>query len=345
MNEDIKNSLIKYITGQADETESAEVREWIKSKPENEENYFQFYEAWHNSLYANKEIFDVDGAYETFLNRIANKKPFYKRISFWTRLSSAAIFILVCSIGYYQYNKSRRSETLVALEVPKGVTKKIILPDGSTVWVNAGSQITYSKDFGKQNRTIFLIGEAYFDIAKNKSEIPFLVEAGNYTIRDVGTVFNVKAYPDEQMFETTVVEGKVSVEGQLTEGSDQVGKVFLDVNQVLKINRISHTSKKKNIDQEPLKVVQIENSQINEYNGWKDDLLIFDGDTFEEIAKILERRYNVSIEFADNELKKIQYTGTFKKLENISKVFNVIKETTPLDYNLTNGLIIIKKAN
>ncbi|MEJ6981441.1 FecR family protein [Pedobacter sp. P351] len=344
MKEDIKNSLIKYITGQADETESAEVREWIKSTPGNEENYFQLYEAWHNSLYANKEIFDVDDAYETFLHRIAGKKPLYKRLSFWTRLSSAAIIILMCSIGYFQYNKFKRSEILVALEVPKGMTKKIILPDGSIVWVNAGSQISYSKDFGKQNRTIFLKGEAYFDIAKSDTEIPFLVKAGIYTIRDIGTVFNVKAYPDE-LFETTVVEGKVSVEGKLTEGSDEEGKVFLDVNQVLKINRISNTNKKKDLDLEPLKVVQIENSQINEYNGWKEDLLIFDGDTFEEIAKILERRYNVSIVFADDEFKKIQYSGTFKKLENISKVFNVIKETTPLEYNLANGVIIIKKPN
>lgn len=348
MREDIKISLINYITGQADETESAEVREWIRSKPENEQYYFELYEAWHSSLYAERDIVDVESAYALFRAKASARTPIYKRLRFLPKLAAAALVLFACAIAVYDFISTKPPETLIELSIPKGLTKKLVLPDGSTVWVNAESQITYSKDFGKTDRDVFLVGEAYFDIAKTDTEIPFLVKTDKFTIRDVGTVFNVKAYPDDEVFETTVVEGKVSVEGKLTQGSDLESKVFLDANQVLKINTDENkpSGNKAGIQAaEPVKVMQIADSQIEQYNGWKDDFLIFQGDTFEDITKILERRYDVEIVFGDEELKSYQYTGTFKNIENISTVFEVIKENTPIDYNTEGKRITILKAN
>ena len=349
MNEDLKISLVKYITGQADETESAEVREWIKLNPQNEAHYFELYEAWHNSLYADKDLIDVERAYQQFLTKTSHKQTF-RGLSYWSKLAGAALLVCVGLFGIYRYIANTQSpEVYVELNVPKGTTKKMILPDGSSVWLNAGTKITYSKDFGKTNRTVFLIGEAYFDIKKSSTEIPFLVKTDNFTIRDVGTVFNVKAYPEGRLFETTVVEGKVSVEGKLIAGSEQESKVFLDANQVLKIKTTAETSatKPKNgsIEEEPVKVIQILESQIVEHNGWRDDLLIFKGDTFEDIANVLERRYDVNIVFQNDELKHYKYTGTFKHVGNISKVLKVIKENTPIDYKSEGNLITIVKTN
>ncbi len=349
MNEDLKISLVKYITGQADETESAEVREWIKLNPENEAHYFELYEAWHTSLYADKDLIDVEGAYQTFLKRTSGKQTF-RRLAYWAKFAAAALIICVGVFGVHRYAANTPdAETYVELNVPKGTTKKMILPDGSTVWLNSGTKITYSKGFGRTNRTVFLNGEAYFDIKKSDTDIPFLVKTDNFTIRDVGTIFNVKAYPEEQIFETTVVEGKVSVEGKLIAGSEQESKVFLDANQVLKIKTAaaSEVSKPKReaMEEEPVKVTQILESQIVEHNGWKDDLLIFKGHTFEDIARILERRYNVIIKFQDDELKYFRYSGTFKNIANISKVLTVIKENTPIDYNTDGDLITIVKTN
>ena len=147
-----------------------------------------------------------------------------------------------------------------------------------------------------------------------------------------------------------MVEGKVSVEGVLTENADYQSKVFLDAKQVLKINRQAsvNMAKPKNVKTEslePVKVVQIEESQFNEYNGWKDNLLVFENDSFEEIAKVLERRYNVKIFINDENLKGYHYTGTFRNLSNINTVFKVIKETTPINYVVKGNAITVENMN
>ena len=260
------------------------------------------------------------------------------------RIAAAAVIIMICGLVFYNIQSNKRAENLVELKVPHGGAKRIALPDGSTVWVNAGSEITYPEDFGKTSRTVYLVGEAYFDIAETDTEVPFIVKAENFTIRDVGTIFNVKAYPEEDVFETTVVEGKVSVEGKLTSGSDEESKVFLDANQVLKINmaEVTSNSGKATAGMEPIKVVQIPDSEIERYNGWKDDFLVFEGETFEEITRILERRYDVKIVFENEKLKNFRYTGTFKNIENISNVLHVIQENTPLSYEAEGRLITIK---
>jgi len=352
MNEDIKISIVKYITGQASEAESFEVKEWIKSSPENEAYYIQLYETWHNSLYINKDSVDVDKAFNTFYRKnIEPDVPAYRRLTLGRHwLGIAASLVLLCMAGIYYYKKNNTAEQWLTVKVAKGTTRKLTLPDGSSVWINSGSNIRYSRAFGVNNRTVFLSGEAYFDIAPSGKNIPFLVKAGQFTIRDVGTVFNVKAYPDEKIFETAVVEGKVSVEGVLTENADYQSKVFLDAKQVLKINRQASVSmaKPKNVKTEslePVKVVQIEESQFNEYNGWKDNLLVFENDSFEEIAKVLERRYNVKIFINDENLKGYHYTGTFRNLSNINTVFKVIKETTPINYVVNGNAITVENMN
>ncbi|WP_256013000.1 FecR family protein [Desertivirga xinjiangensis] len=347
MNETVKNLLVKYITGQADETESAEVKEWIRSKPEHEKYYIELYEAWHNSFYANQDLIDVDQAYLSFLKKTTI--PFYKKTTFWSKMAVAACLMLACIAGLYRYQKNRAFDSMVTLSVPKGAKRKLTLPDGSLVWVNAGSQITYSKNFGEKNRTIYLKGEAYFDIAPAKTNIPFLVKTDRFTIRDVGTVFNVKAYPDENVFETAVVEGKVSVEGKINQRSGSESKVFLDANQVLSINthrvNAQHSSPElnKHLHAEPVKVLQIDPQEVNEYNGWKEDVLVFDGDTFEDIMRVLERRYDVKILIADESLKNLKYVGTFKNIRSISAVLKVIEETTPITCHTEGSQITIDK--
>ena len=349
MDETFKNAIVKYITGQADETESAEVREWIKSKPEHEKYFFELYEAWHNSLFADQDLIDVDNAYLSFLKKTTHQIPFYKKTTFWSKMSVAACLVLAGIMGFYRYQHGRVAESMVTLSVAKGAKRKLTLPDGSVVWVNAGSEITYSKNFGEKNRTIFLTGEAYFDIAPSKTKIPFLVKTDRFTIRDVGTVFNVKAYADENVFETAVIEGKVSVEGKISQNTQSESKVFLDAHQVLSIN-IDHRSAQpegKNINKslhaEPVKVVQIDPEEVNEYNGWKEDILVFDGDTFEEIMKVLERRYDVKIIVADEALKNFRYVGTFKNIQSISRVLKVIEETTPIVCRTKGSQITIYK--
>jgi len=347
MDEDFKLLAVKYITGQANDLEASKVNRWIKESPENEICYIQLYELWHHSLLAGKDSIDTDKAYENFRAGTSRSVLFLR--GWYLKAAIAAILFCICGMGFYQLNTRLFTKSLLEVNVQKGATRKLTLPDGTNVWINAGSVLKYSKNFGKQDRTVYLEGEAYFDIAKSITGIPFLVKAAEFTIRDVGTIFNVKSYPNEEVFETTVVEGQVSVEGKLEPDAEENKIVFLNANQVLKIDVGKVKEKKypgnKNIPSEPVRVMQISASQQNEYHGWKDDLLVFEEDTFEDIARVLERKYNVNIVFSDEGFKSYTYTGTFKNIESVLKVFQVIKENTPIDYKINGSLITIVKAS
>ncbi|MGV3508051.1 MAG: FecR family protein [Sphingobacteriaceae bacterium] len=347
MNEDLKIAIVKYVTGQADDVETAEVKRWIKADPENEAYYAQLCEVWHNSLYSENGLIDTEKAYKNFVAK-TNGAGRYFMIPLWQKVAVAVVLLCFCTIGLYNFDYKFGGEKLLEVSVKKGEIQKLVLPDGTSVWINAGSKIRYSENFGVADRTVYLEGEAYFDIAKK--ETPFLVKAAQFTIRDIGTIFNIKSYPEDRVFEATVVEGQISVESELKQHLKN--KVLVDANQVLKITDVRKTQLAPQADQkqlvsafEEVKVVQLNPAQLSEYNGWKDDLLVFDGDTFEEIARVIERRFNVSIVIADEELKKYKYSGTFKNIRDISKVFKVIKQNTPISYTTNGSLITIEKAN
>lgn len=344
MNNDIKTIAAKYIAGQADDKEIAMVKQWIAMSKDNEEYYVQLYEVWHDTLSAETNLIDSERAYQLFIEKTSVKASLHRPVLNWWRIAAAAVIMLMCSIGYFYYHQVEKPQTWHSVKVLEGTTRKLVLADGTTVWINAGSHIKYSRDFGKASRTIYLDGEAYFDIAANKKNIPFLVKTKHFTIRDIGTVFNIKAYSDEPSFEATVVEGKISVEGKLSKHDEENSKVFLEKKQVLKINSQADKVTENETTPERIKVLAIEDSQIQLYNGWKDDFLVFEGASFNELAKIIERRYAVEVIFKDEALKAYKYTGSFRNVAKITNVMNIIKATTAISYTITGNKIIISES-
>lgn len=218
-----------------------------------------------------------------------------------------------------------------------------MLPDGTTVWINAGSSLKFEPGYGTSSRTVYLDGEAYFDIAENK--IPFILKTNHHTIRDIGTVFNVKAYSDDFEFETAVIEGEVSIEGRLSLNSEKAEKLSVKRQQVLKLNyapvAISGHSEKDITDLIETKVQKINSSQLELYTGWTEDLLVFEGKTFQEISKIMERKYDVEIVMNDQKLRNYEYTGSFKNVDSIEKALKILKETTDIHYQKKGRIITI----
>jgi transmembrane sensor len=246
------------------------------------------------------------------------------------------VIILSASLGYWYYQRSEKTLVWNKVEVSEGTTRKMVLADGTSVWINAGSQLKYNADFGKSSRTVYLDGEAYFDIAKSKDNIPFLIKTKRFTIRDIGTVFNIKSYSDDSSLVVTVIEGKISVEGKLSTHDDENSKVFLEKKQVLKIN----SKPEDNIER--VKVVTIDSSQLEQYNGWKDNSLVFDEISFKELAKIINRRYDVETVIEDKELEAYKYTGSFRNVANITRVMEIIKATTNIEYQVKDRTVIIR---
>jgi ferric-dicitrate binding protein FerR (iron transport regulator) len=193
-----------------------------------------------------------------------------------------------------------------------GAKSKIVLPDSSLVWLNSGSTLSYPQQFGK-NRQITLAGEAYFEVMKN--EKPFVVSTNYGDVKVKGTSFNVKAYSDDNSFETTLEEGVVAFKVKNTEN-----EVTLQPGE-----QVIKTASGFNVKQVETKY----------FTSWKDGKLLFNKEPFPEFIKKLERWYNVKIEYSDPELDKLWYTGTIE-METISEVMEMISKAAPVKYNFNN---------
>jgi len=347
-NEDIKLLLVRYITKQADEAEIKEVKRWVSLHPENELYFIELYEAWQNMLYVNAESIDEEKAYQLFLARTFPQKQ-TANILRWVKIA-AVLFLFVASATLIVRHYSGLEKENNRVIAGNGAIKKLVLSDGTMVWLNAGSTIKYDAGFGKTNRTVSLEGEAFFDIGHNIKDIPFLVNTKNYTIRDIGTQFNLKAYPDDPFFETTVIKGEVAVEGNSETNPHDANRIYVKPRQVLKIyyhpgrNDKPEIAKAQNPYNE-VRVSQIDSAQTDIYAGWKDDLLIFDGNTLGEIARVLGRRYNVKIKIESPELQNIRYSGSFRGVPDIDKVLHIIKQNTPISYTIEGQNVTITKTN
>jgi transmembrane sensor len=347
-NDDIKFLLVKYITNQASETEVKEVKHWIGLHPENELYFIELYEAWQNMLYVQPGVIDTEKAYQLFLAKTMT--PAKKPVSIWrlTGVAATICVFLLSSLWLVYHTGIHQKKNLVVAQ--NGSVKKITLNDGTIIWLNAGSIIKYDADFGKTNRTVYLEGEAFFDIGHHGNHIPFLVNTKKYTIRDIGTRFNLKAYPSDPFFETTVVKGEVAVESNADNNTHDANRIYVKPHQVLKIFYRPEKDGVKEIVQpsntyNEVQVSQVDSSKIDVYDGWKDDVLVFDGNTLDEIARVLERRYNVTIDINSVELQNIRYSGCFKNVPDIDKVLHIIKQNTPISYTVEGQKITITKTN
>lgn len=352
MNSDIKLLVVKYITGQASEKEADWVRAWIKESPANEAYFAELYETWHNALISGHQI-DTDKAYSEFLDRTGQKAEWagtgIRQI--WRRIAAAAAIVICFSAGFYYFTKPASKESeLTVVNVTKGTRKQLVLPDGSKVWINAGSTLKYKKDFGKTSRTVYLSGEAYFDIAPGDKKIPFMVKTKDFVIRDIGTVFNIKAYSEMPVFEAAVLEGEVSVEGRFNQNVKSA-KVFLKRRQILKVDMehasrgevagpLSKSTYKADV---PVQIQQLNPEEEDQYIGWKDGLLAFHDSSFGQIARDIERRYNVRVIFENEDLKEFKYSGSFRSVNDVSTVLEIIKKTTPINYSIRGKEILISR--
>ena len=351
-NEEIKLLLVKYITREADESEIDQVRNWINAHPENAQYFAQLYETWQNMLHLKPGVVDEEKAFNKFSSLIIPQETKYRQLYRWSKIAAVVVLFGILSallIGHYAQNV----QSIRQVSVNNGGIKKVVLSDGTLIWLNAGSKLSYNTDFGKKNRTVYLEGEAFFEIAAGKKTIPFIVNTKNYTIRDIGTKFNLKAYLNDQFLETTVVKGEVSVEGNVDSDTREMSRIYVKPQQVLRIYyqqqkekyayKPADVQELKNLNE--IQMLQIDSARMDKYDGWKENLLVFDGNTLDEISKVLERRYNVKINMDDASLKNIRYSGSFKNVATIDKVLDLIKGNTDISYSISGNTVNITKSN
>jgi ferric-dicitrate binding protein FerR (iron transport regulator) len=226
----------------------------------------------------------------------------------------------------------------------KGTKTRTILPDGSTVWLNAGSRIEYDPAFANRVREVTLHGEAYFDVVK-QTDRPFIVHAGTINIKVLGTAFNVKSYPGDGSIETTLIRGLV----QVTRVDDTKQKpIYLHPNQKLILSELPETpvSEPSKTDNKPIAGFEIAylDSNLDESEhletAWVYNRLEFRGDNFIELAKKLERWYNITISFGDEQAKQLMFNGSIEN-ETVEQAFEALRTAVPFNFKIKNNEVLI----
>jgi transmembrane sensor len=312
MNLKVDKALIeKYLAGTCNEEELLQVRHFLKE--ENSQQLFNevWDEQWGDKIKANIRTADDEQIAvwkNTFLGMVSERfpaedkapVPFFKKIGTW---KYAAIWIaLIVGIGFFYVNLTKKpKETVLAFEErynPNGTRTKIILPDSSQVYLGAGSRLRYAVRFSGNTREIDLEGEAFFEVTKNPKK-PFIIHTGNVTTKVLGTSFKITAFVNKPIT-VLVSTGKVRVDRHLSNQTESIA--------VLTPGQTVTWNEKK---QEKV----LGTAVVSDITGWKDGLLVFNETRLSEITEILERWYNVKIEF--------QNKRTAHKLMRVNLTANV----------------------
>jgi ferric-dicitrate binding protein FerR (iron transport regulator) len=317
------NRIIKFLSGELNDSERGEFlndineNENLKQEFIRTQNLFSLTHLVEHS--EDKEI--AVSSFKQFLRKIKTKK---RKIIIQNIGKVAAIALLVIASTvfftlHYERNKNY-SNNYNTLYVPVGQKAELTLQDGTVVWLNAKSTLTYPSRFSAKERKVSLDGEAYFEVAKDKKRT-FIVSAHQISVYAIGTIFDVKAYSEENFITTTLIEGKVNV-------TDSKNMVKLLPNQKVIFNLLNHTFQKSNM------------TDSKSVSLWKNNQLAFDSETLENIAKVLERMYNVHIEFANDKIKGLRFSGKIKN-DSLESVLRNISLTSPIHYKVVDSIIIL----
>jgi transmembrane sensor len=345
---DVIDLIIKVLTNQATPDDCIKLNEWIKQSDDNKRFFLRFRNSW---MAASQLIIPSRTktlkALEIVNQKISSSQtgevsthemeilPDKKSI-FFKYLKIAALWMLLFGLGtvfsmlFIKSPGVLKHNSTVSVITPRGSKALTVLPDGTVVWLNAGSKIKYKIPDDKPVRDVSIEGEAYFNVTKDPDH-PFTVNAGEMIIKAYGTEFNVKAYPEEKVVETTLVEGSVSVEIK----NKPSNKTLLKPNE--QAIYYEPTSKRS----ENFLVTKGIDPSL--YTLWINDRLQIKGETLEDLTVMLERKYDVTIHFDDNSLRDLRFTGIIEN-ETIEQILELIKISSNVDYRINEREIWLSKS-
>jgi transmembrane sensor len=358
--------LSKKLSGEATVAELKELEQLINTHPEWQYAIQNLEDLWKHPPKTD-HLADED-AYMLHLHRMTELHiPFGdglveppasgKRVTMKKWYWAAAALIVFAIAGFMWINKDggniNKEEAIAKsneVSTRRGSKTRVQLPDGTVVMLNAGSKLTYNKDYGKELREVTLSGEGFFDV-KRMTDKPFVIHTASINIKVLGTVFNVKAYPEDKRTETSLIRGSIEVtmknrpndkiilapsEKLVVENNTVVDKVVntsngteipdVSINTLMSVNKLRYSER---------------DSSVAE-TGWVDNKLVFRDESFEEIARRMERWYDVDIEITDARLSEKRLNGTFEK-ETIAQALEALKISSPFQYDQTGNKIIIHR--
>ena len=373
MSEEIKKLIEKFIDNSISAEEIEILDDWRKADFENEKkineikaillltsinnNYIEPYkkQAWNRLT----QKIEEEKSQFNFLQLFRKQKA-----NVWMRAASIILLIglgVALGISLISNHIFEISTGLVTTDIQTpdtltintqpGSRSTVLLPDGSKVWLNNDSEIKFHPDF-KKHRKVFLTGEAFFDVAATSEATRFNVYTSDITIEVVGTRFNVKAYPNEGVIETTLEEGEIILykkdpvkELALITLKDNNHATFIRKEGEIFLDQVPGYKKAEDLIKPGRKEELIinENVYTNKYTSWKYGSLIIEGESFRSLSRKLERWYNVNIEIKNEKIAKLHFTANIKN-ETIEQALKALKIAHPFDYTfeIDKNLITIE---
>lgn len=293
------------------------------------------------------EDFQVSATPVATLPEMAENRSWLRRNGFRVLAVAASLIVIVLG-GLWSLRERKqpdKKELVSEISTRHGSRTMVTLPDGSVVFLNVSSKLTY--DYGKEDsRQVVLEGEAFFDVLKDEQR-PFVIHTRKMDITVLGTTFNVRAYEEDKTVETSLIQGKVEV----TIKGDVPKKVILSPNQKIVLfndiqqPRIVSVPVPGNPDRESYRLEEVtmnpHDSLVAE-TAWKENCLVFNNERFADIALKMERWYDVQIIFEDKQVEDYRFTGTFIN-ETVDQTLEALRFTSPFQYRIDKKKIIIQR--
>lgn len=305
--------LQKYISGNATESEKRHVTEWIQETPENMREYM-----------AQRKLHDIAlWRKEPVMEKRQEKKRFSLRV-IWMEATKIAAVLAIVLLGTHYWNVKHQvqgHEAFQSIYVPAGQRAELMLADGTKVWLNSRSTLTFPGEFNGEIRNVKLDGEGYFAVARNEKQ-PFIVETNKCNVKVLGTEFNVMAYATDSIWETSLLKGAVEI---LVPGSTANG-MRLEPNTMasLKGNKLLKS---------PIKE--------SDYFLWREGLLCFNNVSLREMIEKLKLYYGVDIIVNNSKILKNRYTGKFRTRDGVEHVLRVLRLNNRFTYTKNDETNVI----
>lgn len=327
------NLIIAELTGNATPEDHDELRLWLAESEANRQYYLDQREIWFSAGCA-METADGEKAFEDFIYRshIHDDEPATPRWKsrLWKGLwrgAAAAVVDGICIGAGFKAGETRVSDTFadIMVEAPVGSRTSLMLPDSTRVWLNAGSSLTYSQGFGIDGRVVRLDGEGYFEVAHDR-EKPFKVESKNLCVTVLGTRFNLRNFADDEEVVVTLSEGSVALDNLMAKNSPR---------------RMLQPGQRAVMDKRNGRM-KVEEANAANAHQWIYGYLFFDEELLPDIAKRLERSYNISIVIENEDLMHTRFYGNFiRENQSVEDVIHNIASTCDMKYRVEGNRITI----
>lgn len=312
----IEELIAGYLSGQATREDAARLMDWIQESPENRRYYQRLRNVWQVASPAfPADRVDVLAAHDKVMRQIDRRKWYQSAFARYWQYAAAILLLPLLILSSYLYISGRQMTyaqvSYQEVFAPYGTHARISLPDGSIVWLNAGSTLKYPTVFKGKERNVALTGEAFFEVESDPQN-PFVVQTSRMEVSAVGTAFNVEAYRGDSIVSVTMVQGKVHVSlGNAHPFSLTAGE---------RMGYNLNTASCRIVKTDPYK-----------WYAWKDGSLVFRDDPLEYVFKKIGQTFNIDIVVKDPNIARHPYRATFQR-ESLDEILRLLRMTAPIRY-------------